>query len=728
MNNDKMITAKEYLDRKGIKYRIEGEELVTHCLFNGCDNDSKGKESHLYIHQDTGLYDCKKCSSRGNLITLAKHFGDGQHDLMIVPIVQRKDKGIAKKVGEYNDALNQKVRQYLNNRGISDDLIDQYQLGIARIKNRNWITIPIRDEDGQYQYFKLRVVPESEGNGPKYITEPKGAEAQLYELFSLDLVEDTQDRLVICEGEFDMMLLRSKGIRAITGTHGVNTFKNEWVSPLMKYKDIYVCFDNDDAGRRGAARVLGLFDEAGHTSLHDVRLPLSEKGADISDYILAGNDVEDLLTKCSKKYTKGDVIDRVVPVPKPSRLVEFEKWREVVAGNFPELVFASEVILSVICQILLTDVHNPFGLVLVDDPASGKTLTLNLFKGAEEIVYLTDKFTPASFVSSSSNVQKDELDSIDLLPRIKNKVLVVPELAPIFSKRDEDLREGLGMFTRVMDGEGLSIDTAVHGRRSYSGDYLFMFLGATTPIRNRVWNVMGSLGSRLLFLSLATPDKTEEELVEQLLSGDFKAKEKECQLVTKELIYRLWHDHPEGIIWDRTKDRDEKKIMDLIARSAKFLALMRGVIDEVEDDGDFESSGRRLTAEKPNRLSQLLYNLARGHAVAVGRKSLAMEDLIAVLALTFDSAHPSRVETFKALLANGGSIRTSQLERALHVSKPTALLRMKTLITLGVCVFIPDPEALDDNDAEHTIALQGDFMWFASDECKQLMQCKMPIK
>ena len=48
--NLKTISPREYLDRKGIKYRENGQELNTHCLFNDCDEDSKGNEAHLYIN------------------------------------------------------------------------------------------------------------------------------------------------------------------------------------------------------------------------------------------------------------------------------------------------------------------------------------------------------------------------------------------------------------------------------------------------------------------------------------------------------------------------------------------------------------------------------------------------------------------------------------------------------------------------------------------------------
>ena len=79
------ITIKEYLTRKGIAFRESGKEIITHCVFNGCDRDSRSGEAHLYFDAETGQYECKKCGEKGNLVTLAKHFGDGINEIALTP-------------------------------------------------------------------------------------------------------------------------------------------------------------------------------------------------------------------------------------------------------------------------------------------------------------------------------------------------------------------------------------------------------------------------------------------------------------------------------------------------------------------------------------------------------------------------------------------------------------------------------------------------------------------
>jgi len=68
------MTAIEYIQSKGIDYKIQSRQIITNCLFCG---DTKG---HLYIDQQDGVFFCQKCNERGNLITLKKHFGDYHKD------------------------------------------------------------------------------------------------------------------------------------------------------------------------------------------------------------------------------------------------------------------------------------------------------------------------------------------------------------------------------------------------------------------------------------------------------------------------------------------------------------------------------------------------------------------------------------------------------------------------------------------------------------------------
>jgi len=285
------ITIKEYLTEKGIPFRESGKEIITKCLFNDCDRDSKDNDCHLYFSVETGQYDCKKCGEKGNIITLAKHFGDTETATKKTNIFNSELVEVCHK------ALPPHIREYLHKRGLTDAVINEHKLGYGQFYRKPWITIPIKDIYGNYVFFKLRMDPTF---GNDKITYPKGAEAQLYDWETLTKLNN---QLVICEGELDRLLLLSKGVPAITSTHGAMTFKDEWVEKIRKDNKIYVCFDNDEAGKKGSERVAKMVENGGcETNIITLPEEVGEKG-DITDYFIKlGGSVNDLFGKYAKSY------------------------------------------------------------------------------------------------------------------------------------------------------------------------------------------------------------------------------------------------------------------------------------------------------------------------------------------------------------------------------------------------------------------------------------------
>jgi len=296
------ITIKEYLTRKGIALRESGREIITQCFFNGCDKDSRDNEAHLYFDTETGQYECKKCGEKGNIITLAKHFGDSIQEIALNPI--KSDKNIrkypkfdAELVDTCHLALPANIRQYLNARGVSDAVVDAHKLGWGKFYGKNWITIPIPDIYGAFRFFKLRQDPNA---GDEKITYPKGIEAQIY---GWEMLTNANNPIVICEGELDRLALLSKNISAITSTHGAMTFKQEWSEKVGKGRKIYICYDNDDAGKKGAEKVAKMVENGGNET-YIITLPQEVgEGGDITDYLVKLNgNPDDLFGKYAKEY------------------------------------------------------------------------------------------------------------------------------------------------------------------------------------------------------------------------------------------------------------------------------------------------------------------------------------------------------------------------------------------------------------------------------------------
>lgn len=622
------------------------------------------------------------------------------------------------------------LKYWLEERCVSQDILESLGIAWTLHAQNKWVTIPILDTEGKPLFYKLKRPSKGKESQPKNLVYPKGSTATLYPLPYLAAATN----VILCEGEPDALVLIGNGIEAICSTGGAGTFKEEWLELFPKGIKVTICFDLDDAGKKGADKTMRLFEKKRpDIELFRIELPeLLGVGGDITDFArYCKKESKDFKTELlslakkapqtdAKKKDENDNRPRVALLTAPKQPVEINEWRSVIRENFQELVVASEIALSTVAQLLIKDITNPFALVLIDVPAAGKTITINFFaeSGLPELMYPSDKFSPASFVSNAANVKREDLEKVDLLPRLKYRMFCIRDLATVFSAREEDLISNVGILTRVLDGEGLATDGGVHGQRTRTGDYLFMLLAASTPIPRRVWKVMGNQGPRLFFLGLHMKTKTNEELVRQLQGNACKEKELLCRKVTGDLLRTLWAKHRDGIVWDKTKDQPNHLM--IIARCASLLAKLRGTLntDRERNDAGEDLVYHSPVIEKPDRLNQLLYNLARGHAVALGREYITDEDMPCVALLACDSAPGHRAELLHALIQRGGRVATGQVEKFLKVSKPTALHEMDNLKILGICEEW-DP---DDITTEKGIKFQEEFMWFCSEECRSHLQ------
>jgi hypothetical protein len=410
---------------------------------------------------------------------------------------------------------------------------------------------------------------------------------------------------------------------------------------------------------------------------------------------------------------KRDENPRIYSVPSDTPKITIDEWRAIVSQNFPGLEFGAELCLSVFIQLLLLDIKTPFGLVLMDAPSSGKTQILNFFCDINGISYPTDKFTPAAFVSNAANVKRDALEDIDMLPRIKNKVLIVRDMATLFSKREEDLVELLGTLTRVFDGEGLRTDSGIHGKRHLEGEYLFMFLAATTPVQNRVWRIMSTLGSRLFFVNLNLPDPTTEELIDQLGSHTTKIKQDACKAATNNLIYYMWSKYPDGVTWDR--DGDDRAVKGKIVLCAELIACIRAKV-HITDESDGEPT---VVKEKPHRLAEYLYGFSAAHALVSDRKSVNTDDLSLVLKLALENGPTTKRTLLHGMLDHEGVLTTDQIEALLEITTPAALDHMRAIAATGLCSFQETRNGTIGGQ-QKSIILKPKFKWLLTDECRVL--------
>jgi len=164
--------------------------------------------------------------------------------------------------------MNKSIISYLTSRGITEKVIAQAKLDF----NGNEIVIPVFAE-GKPLFNKYRRGPDADLSLPKYRYE-KGSSVKLY---NVDVIQQS-DTIYITEGELDTLVLASSGLQAVSSTGGSLSFRKEW-SDLFEDKKVYIVYDNDTAGVKGAIRLQSFIPHA-----KVVFLPEAMAGKDITDY------------------------------------------------------------------------------------------------------------------------------------------------------------------------------------------------------------------------------------------------------------------------------------------------------------------------------------------------------------------------------------------------------------------------------------------------------------
>ena len=421
-----------------------------------------------------------------------------------------------------------------------------------------------------------------------------------------------------------------------------------------------------------------------------------------SQYMSEAVSISDSASAICEMVTESDLVS--------DRLAEV---RETVMKHFPHLWSAVEVGLSTCATLLLADNANPVALIYVGPPSAGKTTVVTLFDGAkvngQALCYRSDKFTPASFVSHSAKATEAALRKVDLLPRIQYKVLLTPELSTIFRGKPDELTERFSTITRVLDGQGLITDSGTHGQRGYKGDYLFAWLGATTPFDPAVWKVMAQLGSRLFFLVMdAVAEATEEELIRAMKQEvPYEEGRKQCKEAVCRFLEYLFTEHKgvRGVEWKSEKNPYE--VSESIARCAMLLARMRTPYNK-EAEAQHES---------PHRANAVLYNLARGHALVCGRTELTAEDMSIIRQITLSSVPAHRRAVLTAFARNEGlPLTVKQIAGATGVSRKTAEAIMEEMEWLGLAT-----HEKNGNGKPSYLTLKQEWVWSMAPEFRSFL-------
>ncbi|MEC9484370.1 MAG: DNA primase [Candidatus Izemoplasma sp.] len=288
------------------------------------------------------IYNCFSCGEKGNAITFLQktknmHYVDAVKDLadranITLDIDTKAFVNPHQTLYNINQEAKQfyqfylsstksgnEAKQYLANRGITEDIMTTFQLGLApneydlltkTLVGKNFLEADLMDlgltkeskNDQFYDLFRKRIIfpiiddkqqvlafsgrlYHGEENQPKYINSPQTkifTKSQvLYNLNNALSAIKRHNRVILLEGYMDVIALYRIGIKESVASMGTSLTK-EQVNLLKRYtNNVTICYDGDSAGLDATERAIRLLHEADVS----VKVVVLADSLDPDDYI-----------------------------------------------------------------------------------------------------------------------------------------------------------------------------------------------------------------------------------------------------------------------------------------------------------------------------------------------------------------------------------------------------------------------------------------------------------
>lgn len=293
------VKISDYFPKEALTKTAEG--------FKACCPFHKETLPSFYINEVNGveLYHCFGCEKGGDIFSFlqekeCKDFDEVYNELL-VKIGIEESSSITKKTikkTKTSDILLQSVNTYLmqtlikkqdvldylqKTRGLTMETIKTFQLGWSEgkilslintlsynletcadlgiikkgengfydtIKNR--ITIPLFAKDGKMIGISSRAFLDTDTGG-KYIHPPNNKVFKKNSiLYGYNLTKEEikkENKVIIIEGQFDLLKLYQSGIKNVVSVLGTNIFSDQVKQISKLTENYYFCFDGDNAGR-----------------------------------------------------------------------------------------------------------------------------------------------------------------------------------------------------------------------------------------------------------------------------------------------------------------------------------------------------------------------------------------------------------------------------------------------------------------------------------------------
>jgi hypothetical protein len=316
---------------------------------------------------------------------------------------------------------------------------------------------------------------------------------------------------------------------------------------------------------------------------------------------------------------------------------------------------------------------DPIWMILIASPSGGKTETLGALDGHQDIYFLST-LTPSTFISGK-NTGKGKPPA-SLLPKIDGKTLVFKDFTTILSMRSEHQVEILAQLREIYDG---------HFTKAFGTGAVFDwkgkigFIAACTPIYDKHYGVIGSMGDR--FLLYRSPKLNGERM------GFAAQKNVGKESIMRSELKEAYHHFLDQFndLENISFDHDET-VNHQIIFLACFCAVARCPVDRNYrgDTIDYDPE-----PEGPARLVKQLTQIGMGLALVAGKNIIDLEVYETVKKIGRDLVSATRLRIFACLYDERANEQTglwmTTKEIADYVNKPTKTTKryLEDLMVVG---------------------------------------------
>jgi hypothetical protein len=637
MSNGPTIKLYEFFGIEIPEKANDSGQFVTDCPF--CD-----KERHFFIDEKTTKYQCKVCGESGNPYTfLEKLYKDSLSET--TPFSYRR--------------LSQKRKRF--------HVAAYEESPVAWNAGLNCWLLPSYNAEG-----KIAGLSKYNGEGPCYSA--PGCSLHLWGLETLQ----PSGPIFICEGQWDAIALRwllsrvtQEGVIAdgwsVLAVPGASNFPKSDI-PALQGRDVYLLYDNDDAGRNGSKSAINKLASVA-SSIHILAWPDARFGDeyDVEDFIRESPDRVDtawgdLLGWCYR-WQRG--ADPVKPAPELVRN-SFEEivrdFEDTKIHMYPGLTDALALTLAVAYSTRFPG--EPLWLYAIGDPGRGKSLVLESTLGSRNCVYRTS-VTHKAFISGFRQAGEDN----SLLAILPGRCFIVKDYSNVLSLPHLEQDQLISLLREAFDGRivrswGNGVYREYPPPDSPHADCRFSFVaGVTKEIHARSH---AGLGERFLKYEIACTDRDNRKAVAAALTDSWKNHE---HALHRASAVAAFLDHG---LSSRPSPRIPSWFGNRLMGLSEFVGLCRSPVSRTNGDLDYAPS-----PESGTRIAKQLKKLAQSLSVVLGRAEADEEVYRLVRKVAWDTAHgwrrdlylhlfQERVASVTSDIAEGSGLSLGTTHRQLH--------------------------------------------------------------